>query len=147
MRQEAVLAEACVERVRNGRLARGNEVEAVMAIPEEAKAQIMEALARGDKMAAIRLARQISGGSLKDVVAFVDTHSGPAARAAGTKIAQAATAAADRHGQHSHAQSMQRALSANDRKPTVAMGDAPGSLRWVMLVLGLLALAVWVMLG
>lgn len=118
-----------------------------MAIPEEVKAQIMEALARGDKATAIRLARQISGNSLKDAVAFAEAHSSPAARAAGAKIAQAATAVAERHGQHSHAQAMQHALTANNRKPTVVSGDTPGSLRWVMLFLGLLALAAWLMLG
>lgn len=30
-----------------------------------------------------------------------------------------------------------------ERPPTVAPGDAPGGLRWILLVLGLVALAVW----
>lgn len=105
--------------------------------------QIMEALARGDKMTAIRLARQVSGGSLQDAVAFVESRSG----AVGGKIAQAAHAVVDQDGQRSHAQSVEHAIRANNRKPTVAMGDAPGNLRWVMIALGLLALAVWLLLG
>jgi hypothetical protein len=40
------------------------------------------------------------------------------------------------------------ALRAHDeRPPTVAMGDAPGQLRWVLLVLFLLAAAAWIGFG
>ena len=38
-------------------------------------------------------------------------------------------------------------LLAHKRPPTVAMGDTPGGLRWVLVVLGLLALAVWIAFG
>jgi len=33
------------------------------------------------------------------------------------------------------------------RPPTVQMGDAPGGLRWMLVVLALLAAATWIMLG
>lgn len=34
-----------------------------------------------------------------------------------------------------------------ERTPTVVMGERPGTLRWMMVVLGLLALAVWLAFG
>lgn len=110
-------------------------------------AQIMEALARGDKLTAIKLARQARNGSLKDAVEFVESHATPAARAAGARILDKAADVVSQHGQHVHAQSMQHALKSNNRRPTVVMGDAPGSLRWVMIALGLLALAAWLGFG
>jgi hypothetical protein len=33
------------------------------------------------------------------------------------------------------------------RPPTVAMGDPPGQLRWVLIVLALLAIAGWMVFG
>lgn len=35
----------------------------------------------------------------------------------------------------------------HERTPTVVMGERPGTLRWMMVVLGLLALAVWLAFG
>lgn len=109
--------------------------------------QILEALARGDKMTAIRLARQSGVGGLKEAVEFVESHGGDA-RGIPQRVQKAVDAArsdSGQHGQHSHAQSMQHALRANNRRPTVVAGDAPGNLRWVMIALGLLALAVWLL--
>lgn len=111
--------------------------------------QIVEALARGDKMTAIKLARQ-AGGGLKEAVALVESMSGDDAKGIQLrvkKVVSAAKEASGQHSQHTHAQDMQATRQANNRKPTVVMGDAPGSMRWVMIVLGLLALAAWIMLG
>lgn len=112
--------------------------------------QIVEALARGDKITAIKLARQARGGSLKEAVELLESMSGNDAKGIQLRVQKAVGAAREVAGQHhqqSHAQTMQAARQANNRKPTVVMGDAPGSMRWVMIVLGLLALAVWLMLG
>lgn len=112
--------------------------------------QIVEALARGDKITAIKLARQARGGSLKEAVELLESMSGNDAKGIQLRVQKAVGATREVAGQHhqqSHAQTMQAARQANNRKPTVVMGDAPGAMRWVMIVLGLLALAVWLMLG
>ncbi len=112
--------------------------------------QIVEALARGDKITAVKLARQASGGDLKEAVALVESMSGNDARGIQLRVQQAVKAAREAAGQparHDHAQSMQAARQANNRRPTVVMGDAPGAMRWVLIALGLMALAGWLMMG
>lgn len=121
-----------------------------MAVNKAMAAQIVEALARGDKLSAIKLARQAGVGSLKEAVTLVESMSGTDAQGIQLQIQKAVTAAKDvagHHGQKSHAQAMHEALQANNRKPTVVSGDTPGNLRWVMLVLGLVALAAWMAMG
>lgn len=108
--------------------------------------QIVEALARGDKMTAIKLARQASGGSLKEAVELLESMSGNDAKGIQLGVQKAMAAAKEisgHHGQRSHAEDMRAALQANNRRPTVVMGETPGALRWVLIVLGIVALAAW----
>ena len=112
--------------------------------------QIVEALARGDKLTAIKLARQSGGGSLKEAVELIESMSGNDARGIQLRVQKAINAAkqaAGEHDQHTHAQSMQAARQANNRRPTVVMGDAPGSMRWVLIALAVGAGAVGLILG
>lgn len=100
--------------------------------------QVMQALARGDKLAAVKLVREAGVGSLREAMQYVDA---PAVKEGVQR------AAADVHGLQLHARSAAQALHAHNRTPTVVMGEAPGQLRWVMIVLGLLALAAWLAFG
>ena len=112
--------------------------------------QIVEALARGDKIAAIKLARQSGDGSLKEAVELIESMSGNDARGIQLRVQKAVSAArqaAGEHDPHTHAQSMQAARQANNRRPTVVMGDRPGAMRWVLVALGLAGLAVWWTMG
>lgn len=111
-------------------------------------AQVMQALARGDKIAAVKLVREAGVGSLREAMQYVEAQAvsrNPAVKEGLQRAAQGA--AADLHGLQSHARSAAQALPAHNRTPTVVMGEAPGHLRWVMIVLGLLALAAWLAFG
>ena len=111
-----------------------------MAVNKAVAAQIVEALARGDKLGAIKLARQAGVGSLKEAATLIESMSGNDAQGIQLRVQKAL---AGEHGQHTHAQSMQAARQANNRRPTVVMGDRPGAMRWVLVALGLAGLAVW----
>lgn len=121
----------------------GIDAGAVMA-NELLATQVMQALARGDKIAAAKLVRQAGVGSLREAMQYVEAQAATRAPAASGKIQRAA---ADLHGLQPHARSAAQALHAHNRTPTVVMGETPGQLRWVMIVLGLLALAVWLAFG
>lgn len=121
-----------------------------MAVNKAVAAQIVEALARGDKLSAIKLARQAGVGSLKEAAALIESMSGNDAQGIQLRVQKAVNstkALAGEHGQHTHAQSMQAARQANNRRPTVVMGDRPGAMRWVLVALGLAGLAVWWTMG
>lgn len=108
--------------------------------------QVMQALARGDKVAAVKLVREAGIGSLREAMQYVEAQAvtrNPALKDELQRAAQGIAAGHERHGLRSHASNATEALRAHNRRPTVEMGDAPGGLRWVMLVLGLLALSVW----
>ncbi|WP_449447355.1 hypothetical protein [Thermomonas brevis] len=106
--------------------------------------QVMQALARGDKIAAVKLVREAGVGSLREAMQYVETQ---AVSRAPTVKEGVQRAASDLHGLQAHARSAAQALHAHNRTPTVVMGEAPGQLRWVMIVLGLLALAAWLAFG
>ncbi len=120
---------------------------------EQTAADVMRALAQGDKSAVIRMLREAGAPALKQVLAEVQAQAkaqhasqsgGVQAIKARLEAGKAAGAKTDvQHGIHGHAQATREALRANGRTPTVMMGDTPGGLRWVLLVLGLLALAAW----
>ena len=107
-------------------------------------AQVMQALARGDKLAAVKLVREAGAGSLREAMQYVEAQAVSRNPAMKDGLQRAA---ADLHGLQSHARSAAQALHAHNRTPTVVMGEAPGHLRWVMIVLGLLALAAWLAFG
>lgn len=102
--------------------------------------QAMEALARGDKIGAIKLIRQAGGGSLTDAVKAIEALGAQQARSGSQALRHAAM---DVRGGEAHAKSVRQAQMAHHRKPTVEMGDKPGSVRWVMIFLAAVALAVW----
>ncbi len=105
--------------------------------------QVMQALARGDKLAAVKLVREAGVGSLREAMQYVEAQAvsrNPAVRG----IDEAKDAM---HGAQAHARDAMQALHARKRTPTVVMGEAPGSLRWMMIVLFLLALAAWLAFG
>ena len=110
--------------------------------------QVMQALARGDKIGAVKLVRQAGVGSLREAMQYVEVQAASRAPAAGETARRAIQGAGtDLHGLQAHARSAAQALQAHTRTPTVVMGETPGQLRWVMIVLGLLALAAWLALG
>lgn len=129
-------------------------------VPQEA----VDALQRGDLLAAFKSIRAQGGGvNLQSIGNVLEAHARQYAeqQAAGRKappplpqvsasqsVAQAKQAARDVAGKAALAGAMaDNGLQAHKRPPTVAMGDTPGGLRWVLVVLGLLALAVWVAFG
>ncbi len=118
-----------------------------MAMDDALAARIRDALVRGDKIEAIKLARQAQGGSLKDAVAFIAAQVGSGVHVDAKQRVDAQVGTARNHEQRSHAQDMRTALRANNRRPTVVMGDRPGAMRWVMIALGLVALAAWMAIG
>ena len=105
--------------------------------------QVMRALARGDKIAAVKLVREAGVGSLREAMQVVEAHA-----AGRNPMADGIDGAKDAvHDAKTHARSTLQALRAHNRTPTVVMGETPGSLRWVMIVLCLLALAAWLAFG
>ena len=126
----------------------------MMAIDEALATQVLQALARGDRIAAVKLVRQMSGSSLRDAVQFVEAQAaGARGRALKQDMQRAAAGGVppprippvrdERHGLQAHARNEMQALRAHDRTPTVEMGDAPGGPRWLLPVLCLLVLVAW----
>lgn len=105
--------------------------------------QVMQALARGDKIAAVKLVREAGIGSLREAMQYVEAQA--VSRNPATRAIDEAKGAM--HGVQEHAHTALQALHARHRTPTVVMGEKPGSLRWVMIVLFLLALAAWLAFG
>lgn len=102
-------------------------------------AQVMQALARGDKIGAVKLVREAGVGSLREAMKYVEV------QAVSREPAMRQGVQAD-----SGARARARAplLSGPEaRRPTVEMGDAPGQLRWLLVVVFLLGLAGWLLLG
>ena len=105
--------------------------------------QVMQALARGDKIAAVKLVREAGIGSLREAMQYVEAQA--VSRNPTTRAIDEAKGAM--HSVQEHAHTAWQALHARKRTPTVVMGEAPGSLRWMMIVLFLLALAAWLAFG
>lgn len=122
-------------------------------VPQEA----VDALQRGDLVAAFKSLRQAGGINMQAVGRALEAqarqHAEQQAARSGEAVKQPvadaretldALAGKARAAQQGIAQ--QVALH-RKRPPTVEMGDAPGSLRWMLVVLALLAAASWIMLG
>lgn len=109
-------------------------------LPDEAVA----AFARGDLLAAIKAIRKAGPIDLASAKRAIEAHARELAaqqthRPRQPGNANATSQASDaRRASRAHAP----ASMLGDRTPTVAAGDAPGSLRWVLAVLALLAAAV-----
>ena len=111
--------------------------------------KVREALARGDQDGAVALLRGAELPAIRQAIAELRALPADEQRAMklllGRVARQAAAGASD---VADHAKQLPKlALRAHRRIPTVEMGEKPGSLRWVMIVLGLLALAAWLAFG
>lgn len=127
-------------------------------VPQEA----VDALQRGDLLTAFKTLRQQGGGvNLQAIGNVLEAHArqyaeqqvgarqGASRKAASNRVADAARSLetlADKANAVQHGIAQQAALH-RKRPPTVQMGDAPGSLRWMLLVLALLAVAAWIVIG
>ena len=122
-------------------------------IPQEA----VDALQRGDLVAAFKSLRQVGGINMQAVGRALEAqarqHVEQQADRNGPSVKQQVSAASGTLGTLADkARDTQRGIAQQvalqrKRPQTVEMGDAPGSLRWVLIVLALLAAAVWLLLA
>lgn len=122
-------------------------------VPQEA----VDALQRGDLVAAFKSLRQAGGINMQAVGRALEAQARQQAeqqanRSGGAVKHQVLTATetvdtlADKARDAKRGIAQQVALH-RKRPPTVEMGDAPGSLRWILIVLALLAAAIWIGFG
>ncbi len=102
--------------------------------------QVMQALARGDKLAAVQLLRQSSGMSLGDVARSIARLEQQLVESNAT-VADLEQTVAKRV--MPHAKTTLESLKANKRTPTVVVGETPGSLRRLLLVVVVIAIVGW----
>lgn len=118
---------------------------------------VVDALQSGDLVAALKSLRQAGGINVHEVRRALEAqarqHGEQQANRGGGAVKQPGPAAsatlgnlADKARDAQQGIAQQVALH-RKRPPTVQMGDAPGSLRWMLIVLALLAAATWIMLG
>ena len=121
-------------------------------VPQEA----VDALQRGDLAAAFKSLRQAGGISMQAVGRALEAQARQHAEQAsngGGAVKQSTVAASETLGNLADkARDAQQGVAQQvalhrKRPPTVQMGDAPGSLRWMLIVLALLAAATWIMLA
>ncbi|GAB1408743.1 hypothetical protein MASR1M8_26620 [Thermomonas brevis] len=110
--------------------------------------QMQDALQRGD-IRALMHALNASGGGVdlqaaRRAMAQQLRDARQQAEAGRLEVSTGMRAAVEvaRDAKHGVGQALQRR-----RPPTVAMGDRPGEMRWLLIVAGLLALAVWLAFG
>ena len=111
--------------------------------------KVREALARGDQAGAVALLRGADLPAIRQAIGELRALPAEEQRAmkllVGRVARQAAAGAAE---VAEDAKDLARPLVRGSRRiPTVEMGEKPGSLRWVIIVLGLLALAAWLAFG
>ncbi len=116
---------------------------------------VIAALQRGDKMGAIKLLREASGGDLKSAMAMIQNL---AVRVAEQQNGGSGDRSGDQSGNHSGphhlgataAQIASRAetisVMSKSHPPTVMPGDG-ATHQWVWLLIGVVALAAWVFFG
>lgn len=118
---------------------------------------VVDALQSGDLVAAFKSLRQAGGINVHDVRRALEAQARQHAeqqshRAGGTEQQFPAGARETMDAMAGKARAAQQGIARQvalqrKRPPTVEMGDAPGSLRWMLVVLALLAAATWIMLG
>lgn len=118
---------------------------------EDLAKQVMQALASGDRTRAAGLLRAAGMPAMRQVLDQFKAQAESerqALKALGTSSREA-VGKIETQGVRVQAQTQGalQALRAHRRPPTVEMGEKPGSLRWMMIVLGLLALAAWLAFG
>lgn len=122
-------------------------------VPQEA----VDALQRGDLVAAFKSLRQAGGINMQAVGRALEaqvrqqaeqqsSHGGGAVKPPNAAASATLGNLADKARDAQQGVAQQVALH-RKRPPTVQMGDAPGSLRWMLVVLALLAAAIWIMFG
>lgn len=122
-------------------------------VPQEA----VDALQRGDLVAAFKSLRQAGGINMQAVGRALEAQARQQAEQqanrSGDVVKQPVTTASATMGTLADkARDTQRGIAQQvalhrKRPPTVEMGDAPGSLRWMLIVLALLATAIWIIAG
>lgn len=93
--------------------------------------QVLDALARGDKLGAIKLMREAGAPDLRSALEAIEAQA--------AKVPRARKPDAAAHPQAAPPRQVKQA-----RTPTVAMGDPPGQLRWFLVVIALLMAAIWI---
>ncbi len=120
-------------------------------VNEDLAKQVMQALARGDRTGAAGLLRSAGMPAMRQALNQFKVQAEnerQALRALGSSTREAAGNIETQGARvQAQAQAALQALRTHKRPPTVEMGEKPGSLRWVMIVLGLLALAAWLAFG
>jgi|UPI0003F9C85F hypothetical protein len=118
---------------------------------EDLAKQVMQALAGGDRTRAAGLLRAAGMPAMRQALDQFKAQAENERRAlkALGDSAHGAVGNVGSQGEQARtqAQSALQALRTHKHPPTVEMGEKPGSLRWVMIVLGLLALAAWLAFG
>lgn len=118
-------------------------------VNEDLAKQVMQALARGDRTGAAGLLRAAGMPAMRQALDQFKVQA-ENERQALKALGDSAHAAVDKIGSQGarvQAQGALQALRSHRHPPTVEMGETPGSLRWMMIVLGLLALAAWLAFG
>ena len=93
--------------------------------------QVLEALARGDKLGAIKLMREAGAPNLKAALQAIEAQAANASRAT-------------KSGPPSRRKDVPGRPAPQARTPTVMMGDPPGQLRWLLLAVALLVASAWI---
>ena len=130
-----------------------------MSNPREIPQEVVAALMRGDKIGAIKLIREATGGDLKGAMAMIQTY---AQQMDATNKQRDRIRSDDGHGEVSskrgaelsdhlskglsEGRAERDALMNKTRPPTVMAGDGT-SHHWVWLLLGIFAIAMWVYLS
>lgn len=96
--------------------------------------QVLEALARGDKLGAIKLMREAGAPNLRAALQAIEAQASAASQARKLGPPALPNGAPARP-------------AMQPRTPTVAMGDPPGQLRWLLVVVALLVAAAWIAFG
>lgn len=130
-----------------------------MSHPQDIPKSVVDALIRGDKIGAVKLIREATGGDLKGAMAMVQTY---AQQMGDADKQRQRIRADDGHGEVSSKRGAElsdhlskglsesradmEALMNTTRPPTVMPGDG-ATHQWVWLLLGIVALAAWVFFG
>ena len=130
-----------------------------MSHPQDIPKSVVDALIRGDKIGAVKLIRETTGGDLKGAMAMVQTY---AQQMGDADKQRQRIRADDGHGEVSSKRGAElsdhlskglsesradmEALMNTTRPPTVMPGDG-ATHQWVWLLLGVVALAAWVFFG
>ena len=130
-----------------------------MSHPQDIPKSVVDALIRGDKIGAVKLIREATGGDLKGAMAMAQTY---AQQMGDADKQRQRIRADDGHGEVSSKRGAElsdhlskglsesradmEALMNTTRPPTVRPGDG-ATHQWVWLLLGVVALAAWVFFG